>query len=325
MNEILRCLKKVFDSNAIISKWNASEHLSLALAHGYDYYLVSMLSVEFLIVRPLEAKSVQKLKSQLSLIQDKSQYEITVLVENATPYMIKKMLEEQISFLELDKQMYLPFIALHIRNNRKSVQKELTYKKFSPTTQLIYLAILYWEQDIFESQDIANRLQVSDITISRATTELEALGLLSSQMGGKTGRKKIFKRINKKEYYALGKEHLQNQIMKTVFVKKLPEKMELYKGGVTALAEQTMLGEPEQEIYAMYSKKAKDLIPFQISVEQAMEEKSYAVQLIKYDVGVLAKGDYVDPITLILGLDEVDDRTEIAIDELMENATWYEG
>ena len=49
------------------------------------------------------------------------------------------------------------------------------------------------------------------------------------------------------------------------------------------------------------------------------------IQIMKYDIGLITKNEYVDPVTLLLSLDTVDDRIEIAIDELMEGFDWYEG
>jgi hypothetical protein len=45
---------------------------------------------------------------------------------------------------------------------------------------------------------------------------------------------------------------------------------------------------------------------------------------MKYDIGALTKNEYIDPISLIMSLPKKDDRTEIAIDELMEGIVWYE-
>ena len=41
-------------------------------------------------------------------------------------------------------------------------------------------------------------------------------------------------------------------------------------------------------------------------------------------MGLLTRQEYVDPITLIVSLDEKDERIEMAIDELMEGMEWFE-
>ena len=60
-----------------------------------------------------------------------------------------------------------------------------------------------------------------------------------------------------------------------------------------------------------------------ISKEQAMSENLPMVLILKYDAGCITKNDYEDPISMILGLSERDDRIDIAIDELMEKYEWY--
>ena len=48
------------------------------------------------------------------------------------------------------------------------------------------------------------------------------------------------------------------------------------------------------------------------------------IQIMQYDIGRLTKNQYVDPVSLIMSITRKEDRTEIAIDELMEGAEWYE-
>ena len=85
-----------------------------------------------------------------------------------------------------------------------------------------------------------------------------------------------------------------------------------------------MLGEMKQPCYAIQSKERGKLSGLEVSREQAMEENLPIIQLTKYDVGITSGGEYEDPVSLILGLSERDDRIDMAIDELMENMEWFE-
>ena len=323
MEKILEYLKKDIDDKSTVSNWNAKKYLNMSLAGSYDYYLVSTLDTQFLLVKPLETFTVQKISIHLDRMHEKINFDIAVLMDNITPYIRKKMIATKIPFLEIGKQMYLPFMAVHLQNNTNTKKASSMHKKFSPTTQLVFLAILYWQDETFEVFDIFKKLKLSEMSISRATTELESIGLINCEITGQTRRKKVFTRIDKKQYYNKGKKYLENAIVKTVFLSEMPSGISLYKSGLTALSEQTLLGYSKQEIYAIYSKKAKNLSDTLVSREKAMEEGLPMVQLIKYDIGLLANNSCVDPITLILGLDETDDRVEMAIDELMEGAEWY--
>ena len=84
-------------------------------------------------------------------------------------------------------------------------------------------------------------------------------------------------------------------------------------------------------LYILYSEKTEfdtdelakslDDIP---EKAQALAKGLPEIQIMQYDIGRLTKNQYVDPISLIMGITRKDDRTEIAIDELMEGAEWYE-
>lgn len=323
MQKVLDYLKTNIDKNASMQKWNATTTLSIQLANSYQYYQVIVLGEQFLLVEPLETQTVHKTKIQLDLIANKTDMQVAVLLKYASIYRTMKMLEERIPFIAADKQMYLPFMALHIRKQTEKEKKPVFIEKFTPATQLTYLAMLYMNLEVYGTDELAKKLNVSTMTVLRAVDELKAIGLVYYEIGGQTGRKKLFKTIDKKEYYQIGKRYLINPVKKTIFIKELPEMYKLYKSGLTALGEQTMLGEPAQETYAISAKMEKTLLDLQVSYEQAMEEALPRVQLMKYDVSLLTENQYVDPITMILCLEEMDERVEMAIEELMEKNKWY--
>lgn len=115
-----------------------------------------------------------------------------------------------------------------------------------------------------------------------------------------------------------------NPVKKVIYVETIPENVVVYKSGLTALGEQTMLGEPEQPVFAAESKMEELLKGIQISKEQAEEEASPMIEMMRYNISTLTDSEYVDPVSVMLSLRELDDRIEIAINELMEEQEWYE-
>ena len=323
MERILKYLQQIFDENAQIHKWNAKDILSLKLAGSYDFFLVALLEEEFLLVRPYEQQAIPNLKIQIRLIEEKTGYQVALLLEEITSYRMKKMLEERMAFLVLDRQMYLPFMALHIKAQKRGKRTQNVRVKFTPATQLIYLTILYENKNEFCIEELSEKLKLSDMTVVRGMEELKQIGIVDYVVGGQTGRKKIFTRIPLKQYYQIGKEYLINPVKKEFYVREIPKHLKVYKSGLTALCEQTMLGEPRQTVYAIGSAQEKDWKELEVSKEQAIEENFPCLQVVKYDIGILTDNEYVDPITLILSLPEKDDRIEIAVDELMEDKQWF--
>lgn len=324
MKDILQYLQQNIDTKATIEDWDAKQFLNLQLATTYDYSMVTVLDEEFLLIRPIETQTIRKTMTHIARIQEKVDYDVAILLEDATRYRVKKMIEERVAFLAVDRQMYLPFLALHIKK-RQGERKEIEPReKFTAATQLVFLKVLYTKQEQFGVDELAKELNLSAMTVLRALDELQRLGLVHCEIGGQTGRKKVFEAIDKKEYYRLGVVHLTNPVKKNIYVREIPKDIKIYKGGLTALGEQTMLGEPDRKVYA-FSGKIEDVEIYQVDKEQALEEMLPGIQIMKYDIGLITKNEYVDPVTLLLSLDTVDDRIEIAIDELMEGFDWYEG
>ena len=323
MEEILRYLKTNIDENCSIAKWKAKEYLNIQLAGSYDYYLVNAFSEDFLLIKPVDEMTIQKTSIHAKRINDKTGYEVAVLLENPSSYIIKKMIEERNAFITVDKQMYLPFLAIHLKQSRvKEIEAE-DREKFTAATQQIFLYMLYSEQDSFEAEELMEKLKVSSMTVNRAMTMLKQIGIVSQEVAGKTGRKKIYTPIERKRYFQVGKEFLINPVQKSLYVKAAPIGVEMYKAGMTALGEQTMLGEPDNLIYAVCDKKVISAEAL-VTKTQAVMEGLPEIQIMKYDIGALTKNEYIDPISLIMSLPKKDDRTEIAIDELMEGIVWYE-
>ena len=323
MNSVIEYLKKSIDEKSEMEKWNAKEYLNIQLAGNYDFFLVHSVGNTFLLAKPIMDYSIAKIKVQIQRIEEKSGYDVALLLENPTAYKIKKMIESKIPFVTVDKQMFLPFMALDIKksNTVKIVDQER--EKFTAAMQLVYLYILYSEDHEFLIVDVAKKLKISEMTVSRAIAKLSQMGIISEDISGKTGRKKILKPIDKREFYLQGREFLINPIKKTIYVKDIPRSLPMYKAGLTALAEQTMLGEPERVIYAT-AENITLFNKYKVAKEEALLEGFPELQIMQYDIGLLARNHYIDPISMITSLSNKDDRIEIAIEKLMEEFPWYE-
>ncbi|MBR6501387.1 MAG: HTH domain-containing protein, partial [Firmicutes bacterium] len=219
---------------------------------------------------------------------------------------------------------YLPFIALHLKKQRGKKMIVEERSKFTAATQMIYLKMLYSLSKKFEIDQLADELELSKMTVLRAVEELQNKNLVAMEIGGQTRRKKLIYPIEKKEYYRIGQQYLINPVKKTIYVRALPEGTKRFRSGLTALAEKTLLAEPKREMLAVYENVGR-LKTYQITKEEALEEELPDIQIMCYDIGKLTNNHSVDPITLIMSLDERDERVAMAIEELMEGYEWFKG
>lgn len=299
------------------------DKLNLLLISAFDYYEMSIMNTTALLLRPREKQTIHRLVSWMTQVAEVCETKTVLLIDNPTPYITKKLLRERIAFIVPGKQISLPFLIMTIKTEKPKTHKSIV--KFSPATQMIFLHILYSDEEMFSIDDTAVNLDLSKMSVQRGLTELEELGLLTHEIGGMTGRKKLFKSINKEDYYAEGKQYLNNPVRRTVYVQELPDGVKLMSSDISALAEQTMLGEPERKHYALYSKEEKRIENFAVPQEEAIEENLPEVQLMKYDVSKLSSNDFVDPVSVIYSLSDNDERIGFAVEELMAEYDWYKG
>ena len=323
MKDVLTYLREYIDDKADIKAVEEQriKGLPIFLLNTFDYYELNVMDENALLIKPLHKQTAYRLRNWINQIEEISGMKVVLLLDDATPYMIKKMIMDRTAFVVPGKQLYLPFLMMMIKTERNKPMK--TIRKFSPVTQLIFLYILYSDSSSFSIGQLASELSISTMSSQRGLSELENLGLLSSTIQGKTGRKKVFERIDTKDFYNRGKNLLDNPISNIVYVSEFPENLEYVLSDLSALSEQTMLGEPGQKRYALYNKSRKMLDDFIVSDERALEEKLPLVQLMKYDVNKLSRNNLIDPISMMLCLTESDERIEMAIDELMEGYNWY--
>ena len=324
MNKIVDCLKKYVDDEVSMKNWNdeAKQMFSLAIVSSYNFYLLRLIKTDLILIEPLETFTVEKLEKNIRFIESKTGILCILGLKSISTYMLKKFIKDKIAFVVEDNQLSIPCLALKIRTVLQGQKRIENIEHFTPFCQLVYLYLLYSENNEFSINEIAGKLNISVMSILRAMNSLESLGLVTSEIGGETNRKRLFKKIEQTKFYELGKRYLDNPVKRTLYVSKIPESLKLFKSGLTAFSEKTMLGESKRKTYAIY-RNEEQIKDYLISEEIDDESNSIIIQSMKYDISLLTKDDCVDPITLISGLKEKDDRIEMAIEELMEDYKWF--
>ncbi|SKB93285.1 hypothetical protein SAMN06296386_109119 [Lachnospiraceae bacterium] len=325
MLKILSYIREYIDEDASCADYNkeARRLFSLQLAGTFEYYIFHVFNERFLVIRPVESIAVSKLQGMVQIVEDKTGMCVATAFNELNPYAIKKMLKERMAFIVPGKQISLPFLALCIKNERKRIRKEI--KKFSPGTQLVFLYLLYSDNTDFDIDQVINNLSVSKMTAVRGLNDLYELGLLTFDTAGQTGRKKIYHKSDSSNFYSEGRKYLDNPVRETVYIKELPKDLVSVKTDLTALAELTMMAEPAQKRLALCSKNRSQLDGAIIDKAEALEDNLPMIQLTKYDTGILGKRGCADPISIMLGLEEKDDRIEMAINDLLKKYEWYIG
>lgn len=323
-------LKEYIDENVSVRDWNeiAKSKLNLQLAGRYDYQIVTLLGEEFLLAALKTEDTLPVLLHDEERIETASEKPVAFYFDHISSFRKKNLLKNQIAFMDSDEEIYLPFMALRlkIREQRQNIRQQYEHGlHFAPGAQLVFLYLLYRPVQEYTMSQIAGELGISIMTAQRSLQTLYDRGLVKFNIAGKTGREKRYTRIDQVLYYQKGKYFLANPVIREIFVNKIPDEVKYLKSDLTALAEQTMLGEPEQETVAVPVAEGKQLERYLITEKDEFAEfKCIKVQIMDYNILKLSNTGYVDPITLILSLSERDERIDQAVDELMEGMNWYQ-
>lgn len=315
------------DDKASITSWNdqASSKMDLQLAGSYNYRLVNLLGERFLLIEPVEDSTLEHMLGQKERIEAASGMPAAFCFKTLSVYKRKKLLGNRVAFIDEEKELYLPFMALRIQLRKKTENDTLNYAaQFAPGTQLLYLYLLYQPERSYDMTVLSQVLGISLMTAQRGLKDLQDKGLVTVTVGGKTGRLKTFRRIDQTLYYRKGKRFLNNPVKMELYVRSMPKGVKLLKSDLTALGEQTMLGEPEKRTFAIDEKSASAIDhSLMLSADHADDSNAIRIQVMKYNIAALTENEYIDPVTLILSLSERDERIEMAVEELMEDKNWY--
>ncbi len=323
MEQLKKYLRNFIDEDISIEKYIPNK-LSIIIKNSYFFYNFEFLGKKFLLVKPREEMSIDILQRQLMLIQEKTQLKAILVEMNLTLYKRKKLIEKRIPFITENKQMFLPFMGIDL-----SLKNEVAYKSidaFAPTTQLVFLYCLYNMNNAITQKELAVRLNMSQMTISRALTDLINLKLIQYYLEESNNRKRIYYIQDRTRYYENGKQYLINPILKTVYVDSaVGESVKLLKSGLEALSEKSMLSAPNRKVRAVYKEEYNRVLnEYEIAADVANEDRSYMqVQVLKYNPKILTNTDCVDPVTMICTITNKDERIEQAIEEMMEEFNWY--
>lgn len=227
------------------------------------------------------------------------------------------LLRDRIPFIVDGKQIYLPFLAVYLQERYSA--KEPASVTLLPSAQLLLLHFIYQGCADLQTVDAANRLELTPTSISRASRQLEELGMLRAEKRGV--QKVLFSDQTPEALFTQAATHFVNPVRRTVYVQKTELREPLPRGGLSALAEYTMLNPPTVETFASGKATGWDRIAarrLQSSEDQA------AVELWRYNPKKLSAGPCVDRLSLAIALrDDPDERIEAAVEEML-TALWRE-
>ena len=308
-------LNKVLGVKVIYEDANF-KHLPNFIATRYRLQMVSMNDQRMIFLYPkTELEQIEVLKKHIARIQNNENLPVVLVLKELSFRRKEYLIREKIPFIVDGKQIYLPFMAVCLQE-RCSAEKK-PREEILPSAQMLLLHFIYGGAQELSTSQAAKDLELTPTSISRASRQLEEMGLLHIR---KAGVQRIMQSEDPpKALFQKAEEKLLNPIKRTVYIPKEFVGTDLLESGYSALAEYSMLNAPNVRCYAAERiSQWKDVMTNSLHDSQVQ----VAVEMWRYDPRKLSTRNIVDELSLALALrEDADERVEEAVEEML-NELW---
>ena len=292
------------------------KHLPNFIVTRYRLQMASMNGKKVIFLYPkTELEQIVVLKKHIARIQKNENMPIVLVLKEIISRQKEYLIRERIPFIVEGRQIYLPFMALYLQQRCNAERKPR--EEILPSAQMLLLHFIYGGAQELSTSQAAKDLELTPTSISRASRQLEEMGLLHIR---KVGVQRIMQSEDSpKTLFQKAGDKLLNPIKRTVYIPKELVGTELLESGYSALAEYSMLNKPNIKCYATERiSQWKDVMTNSLQDSQVQ----VAVTMSRHKPRKWAPGNIVDEFSLALALrEDADERVEEAVEEML-NELW---
>lgn len=303
--------------------WNVDSSLPQYLREQYRFFSMEAMGFHGVLMTDtagdeqspaVTGKHITQVRSRLNL-------DVVYVRQTMSSHNRKRLIERQIPFIVPGAHLYLPMLWIDLRERLKRPSVKRPF--FSPATQALMLHVLWrpTPDTLFPSQ-IAKTLGYSAMTMTRVFNELEAASVGDHTVVGKE-RQLRFPTTGKR-LWEQTRPYLSTPVKRRLYANPNGKPLGGLPAGQSALAFYTAIAEPNLDSVALSIDNWNTCSRVNTPVVLPFPEPgAVEVELWKYRPEAFSKGTSVDRLSLYLSLkDSVDDRVQIALDELMEGMPW---
>ena len=317
MNKYASYIGKILHQNINITEYDNQNTLPLYLRNGNNLSLLTIYDTQCLLVQPKEQTNLTNLRKQIIQLKKLTGLDCVLCLDNTGTYTKDKMLSEGIPFVNLNKQIYMPFLGVALSSNDDRVVSPIEQISFS--TQKLLLTSIYEKWNHTTLTEAALKLNVSKMTMTRCFDELYSTNLNLIERIGKNrcfvwdgGQRSLWDSV---------RIFLRNPVVRQYRLGQTIDIGNARLNGMSAVCHYSMLSDNFYTTYAVSKDDEKKLElgkqPRLIDVETPV----IVIQVLGYNL-YYDDNIAIDPLTAILSLtdDEINDpRVEAAIEEILED------
>ena len=296
--------------------------LSIPMGHHSALTLMLLVSRE-----DADYPGVVRLKKHVELVRKVTQHVVVFVCRSMTAQDRRSLITHQINFIQPGFQMFIPEMALDLRESFRQRREKSEVTALLPAAQAMLLSCLYAgipDETYFTTNALLGDLGYSRVTLSKAVDQLTSLEVIIPAKSELHWKTYTFSG-SPAEVFQKAKQFLRSPVKKRVGITRntIPMAPGVCLAGETALAKYTMLAEPKQSVWGMTKKVFDNMLALEaFEVIESVDAIEEWVEIWTYP-SLAQRQCIADAASLFLSLeDNPDERIQIALDELKEKVKW---
>lgn len=286
------------------------------------------LKIMLLVARDeTDYPGIVKLRKHIELVRKATNQVIVYVCRSMSIQDRRSLITHQINFIQPGFQMFIPEMALDLRESFRQRREQSEVAALLPAAQAMILSCLYagkTDEAFFTTNALLGDLNYSRVTLSKAVEQLTSLEVISPAKSDLPWNTYAFSG-SPTEVFRKARQYLRSPVRKKIAITRntIPMAPGVCLAGETALAKYTMLAEPKQAVWGMTKKVFNDMLAHRaFEVIESVDAIEEWVEIWAYPS--LTERTYIaDAASLFLSLeDNPDERIQIALDELKEQVKW---
>lgn len=323
MQSILESLKAYLYETLSITieahPWKNQSNLPFFLADTYNLFEISLFDQPCLLMIAQENPEITPgmIRKHSEQIQKYWDGPIIYVQSILSFFNRKRLIEQHIPFIIPGNQMYIPHLAIDLREHFRKIHSK-KQKSFSPGTQTVVIYALLRETDEKLTPSVlTEKLGYTLMTMTRALDELQATGIGEVH---REGRERYWLFANKHSLWDQAKPFLRSPIKKRIWIKNYQFKT---LAGLSALSNFSQLAPPFLPVFAIGHNQWEALKQSDLEEVPNLDGASAELEIWNYNPELFAKDGMVDPFSLYLCLEATrDERIESALENMLEKIKW---
>ena len=319
-----RYMRETIGIEVVLRDWEKARHFPQYLRARYRFFEMAILGMDCVVAVDNEdtEQTPANIGKQFDQIRSREPVTLVYVRDAVSSYNRKRLIEQKVPFIVPGNQMYLPMLGIDLREHIRLIRERRSV--FSPSTQMLILSIL-WKKigGVVTPSESAFHFGYSLMTMTRAFDELKQAGIGEHTTTGKARRLEFTETGQVLWNTAL--PFLVSPLRRRFYITDFDkDRIKGCLAGESALAQYSMLSDPNIPVYALAAEDGKRLTA---QKEMVVLDHPFSdccqIEIWKYAPSLFAQNGLVDRLSLYLSLrDNKDERIQIALDQVIGEMTW---